>query len=95
MKIHSGIRIDQAARQLGVGSITLFRLLRQAGVLAANNLPRAEYIERGYFLVSHRSHPIEHTSGTFLRYYTVTTVTGAGMSLLADIVDNQKKEAIQ
>ncbi|WP_373232090.1 Rha family transcriptional regulator [Cohnella sp.] len=49
----SAIDMAQAAKVLdyGKGRTTLFRILRDRGVLRANNEPYQEYIDRGYFRV--------------------------------------------
>lgn len=49
----SAIEMSQAAKVLGFGKglNTLFKILREEGILRHNNEPKQEYIDRGYFRV--------------------------------------------
>jgi len=84
MQVHAGITIAAAAQQLGIGSRTLFQLLRDHGVLSSNNIATRHYIVSGDFINQERS---AFKQGTHIRrWYTVALVTGRGMSLLQEIV---------
>lgn len=84
MQVHAGIPIAEAAKQLGVGSRTLFKALRQRGVLSQNNIANRTYVISGDFVNEQRS---AYKRGTRIqRWYTVALVTGRGMSLLQEIV---------
>jgi len=71
---------NEAAKLLGTGQKKLFKLLRQDGVLSPRNFPKQSYINRGLFIVKHRSftHPI-----TGLKHYSVTQVTDKGLDWIA------------
>lgn len=82
---HYAVTIARAAQSLGIGSRRLFQLLREREVLSPNNIARRTYVEQGYFRNEHRSHYLRGTR--IQRWYTVPLVTGAGMALLQEIVD--------
>lgn len=84
MQTHAAITIAQAAKQLGIGSRTLFQLLREAGVLSEQNIATRAYVVSGELRNEHRS---AFKTGTRIqRWYTVPMVTGNGMALLQEIV---------
>ncbi len=62
---------------LGTGQNRLFRRLREAGILMANNRPYQRFLDDGYFRVvegQYRDHRGES------RTYTSTLVTGKGLA---------------
>lgn len=61
-----------------IGSVRLFRWLRQKGILMRNNLPYQEYIERGYFVVKEGTYERNHE----MHIYSKTLVTGKGQLYL-------------
>lgn len=61
-----------------IGSVRLFRWLRQKGILMNNNLPYQEYIERGYFVVKEGTYERNHE----MHIYSKTLVTGKGQLYL-------------
>lgn len=82
---HDAVTVAQAAQSLGIGSRRLFQLLRNHGVLSPKNVATRPYVEAGYLRNEHRSHYLRGTR--IQRWYTVPLVTGAGMALLQEIVD--------
>lgn len=47
--------MNVVAKSLGTGRTRLFKFLRDRGILMANNTPKQEFIERGYFKVVEKS----------------------------------------
>lgn len=77
------IEITKAAELLGIGSVSLFRELRQRMILDDKNMPLRHYVENGYFITQFRQF---HLRGTLIkRYYAVTLITPAGMAILSEI----------
>lgn len=85
MRAHADVTIAQAAQSLGIGSRRLFQLLRQRGLLSANNIAQRQYVDAGYLRNEHRSHYLPGTK--VQRWYTVPLVTGSGMALLQELID--------
>ena len=91
MQTHATITIAQAAKQLGIGSRTLFRLLRDAGVLSDTNIATRVYVAGGELRNEHRS---ALKRGTRIPvWYTVPLVTGKGMALLQEIASGAANES--
>ena len=67
--------------KLGFGDRTLFKSLREKGILMADNVPYQEYINRGYFVVD--ENPI--LIGANIQIKRVTKVTQKGMMWLARV----------
>ncbi len=86
MQTVHAIEIGLAAKQLGIGSTTLFRELRQRGILSDKNIPVRHYVECGDFVLQQR---MFHLRGTLIkRYYPITLVTARGLSLLDQIAQD-------
>ncbi|QVV97256.1 transcriptional regulator [Vibrio phage ICP1] len=62
--------MNSVAKVLGLGRNTLFRYLREIGILMDNNLPYQQYITQGYFRVN----PVTK----YGRQFNVTLVSGKG-----------------
>ena len=71
--------------KLGYGNITLFKKLREMGILMADNVPYQEYIGRGYFIVDENPLLI----GNNIKITKVTKVTQKGMRWLANKLKKQ------
>lgn len=69
------IPVGEAAKVLGTGRNTLFRALRDAGVLMANNLPYQKHVEAGRFVV--KETPVQ--MGEEVKVIAQTYFTTAGM----------------
>ena len=67
--------------KLGYGDKTLFKNLRDKGILMTDNVPYQEYIKRGYFIVD--ENPI--LMGSITKITKVTKVTQKGMMWLSKI----------
>jgi phage antirepressor YoqD-like protein len=65
--------------KLGYGDKTLYKKLREMGILMENNVPYQKYIQQGYFIVDER--PI--CIGADIRIELTTRVTQNGMVWLA------------
>ena len=77
------VSLQQAAREIGVGSRRLFQLLREQHVLGHDNIPYSHYTTRGHFVVRYGDwwHP-EKGRQTYAR----TFVTRRGLTWLRDLV---------
>ena len=62
------------AKTLGTGRNRLFDFLREHGILMAGNVPRQEYIERGYFRVKEK--PVAMGASTVNKPQTFVTAKG-------------------
>ncbi len=72
--------IADAARILGVGSKTLFKLLREKEVLGPNNIAHPRYLKVKAFVIHNRRF---RKRGTNVRqWYRVSLVTPRGLSWL-------------
>ncbi len=80
-----GLSMQAAAKQLGISRNKLFALLRKHGHLNADNTPHHHLVQQGLFTVDTRgfNNPVSGIS----RQYTVTLVTGAGLSWLHALKD--------
>jgi phage antirepressor YoqD-like protein len=85
-----GVMIRKAAKQLDIGSNTLFKKLRKAGVLKSNNLPRRDMIERGLMMTEIRSYRQRGTTDAVSRPYEVTLVTEEGVEFLKHFLDHSE-----
>ena len=87
MQSKDALSMNDAAKvlKLGYGNKTLFRRLRDAGVLMGNNVPYQEYIARGYFIVDES--PVLIGERVWIK--PVTRVTQKGMEWLSRTVERQ------
>ena len=81
------ITMQQAAKKLGIGPNILFRQLREAGVLHTHhgikNMPRRQYIERGYFYTQN----CHFTTGPYTqKEHIKPLVTPLGLSFIAEVL---------
>lgn len=80
------ISIKQAAKHLGMGSNTLFKTLRERGVLhgtgGLKNTPRLEYIKKFYFRVQFS----EYCTGQVKHQHIKTLVTPTGLAFIAELL---------
>ena len=85
------LSMNDAAKilKLGYGNKTLYRKLREQGVLMADNVPYQEYISRGYFRVDES--PI--LIGDYIQIKRVTKVTQKGMMWLSRMIEQQAATA--
>jgi len=85
------MQIKDAAKQLGIGSKTLFKLLRQRGVLNSNNIANRAYVSAGYFRIDGRSYTQRAEVYQIQRQYQVTLVTDAGLSFIQELINQEEK----
>jgi len=85
------LSMNDAAKilKLGYGNKTLYKKLREQGVLMADNVPYQEYISRGYFRVDES--PI--LIGDYIQIKRVTKVTQKGMMWLSKLLEKQEVTA--
>ncbi len=73
-----GVKIGQFAKAVGLGPVTIFRILRELKILMSRgdsyNLPYQEFIERGYFTVKQGT--FETNSTTHISHTAM--ITGRG-----------------
>ncbi|WZY36094.1 phage antirepressor [Bacillus sp. FSL W8-1122] len=67
-------KMADVAKVLGFGRNTLFKMLREAKILMANNTPYQRYIDQGYFVV--KETPITMGGQTINRPQTYVTAKG-------------------
>jgi len=81
------LSMNDAAKvlKLGYGNITLFRKLREMGILMDDNVPYQEYIARGYFRVDESPVLI----GDTIKIKRVTKVTQKGLIWLSKVFEKQ------
>ncbi len=72
--------VQEAAKMMGVGSITLFRTLREANVINVNNTPYQQYIDQGILAVKQR----EWATSTGPRFYSRTMITNKGIKWIQE-----------
>lgn len=87
------LMINDAAKQLQIGSKKFRDLLRKKGFLApGTNFPRDQFVKAGYFTTEPRSCTIKRPGDSTGRdkLYYVTLITAAGMKHLQPIVDEYK-----
>lgn len=92
----TGLMIKDAAKQLQIGSKTLFDLLHQKGLTApGTNFPSESAVRAGYFKTEPRSCTIKGPGESTGRskVYHVTLITDAGMKFLQPIVAEYKAAA--
>ncbi len=84
------VNMRDAAKLLEIGRNRLFALLRRQGVLDPDNRPRRDLVDSGYFRLVIRqrvdNYNISHP-------YTITLVSGAGLTLLRQIIDDHGEKA--
>lgn len=81
-EVHA-MELSKAAELVGVSSVSLFRELRQRGILTDKNIPLQHYVDQGLFTLSMRQF---HLRGTLIkRYYSVVQITPAGMAYISEI----------
>jgi len=75
---NKGIRLGQYAKTVGLGPVTIFKLLREQKIFMSRgdsyNLPYQEFVDRGYFTVKQGT--FETTSTTRISHTTM--ITGKG-----------------
>lgn len=76
-------------REFGVGRNTLFKILREEGVLMANNEPKQYFIDRGYFRVVER----RFEAGGEMRVGTQTFVYQKGVLFIANLLRRRREKA--
>lgn len=85
MSAGNDMTMGHIAKSLNIGRNILFKKLREAKILMANNLPYQQYIDRGYFNV--RQYSITHlTSG--IENKTQTLVTAKGMAYIHKLIQD-------
>ena len=84
-----GLSMQAAAKQLGISRNALFALLRTHGHLNADNTPRHHLVREGLFTVDTRA--FNNRVSGIRRHYTVTLVTGTGLSWLHSLVNDEPK----
>lgn len=72
------IPLADAARVLGVGSKTLFKLLRERQVLGANNVALPTFIKARLFVIHNR----RFSKSGVRQWYQVSLITPMGLSWL-------------
>lgn len=94
-----GVMIKEAARTLNIGSTTLFKKLRQYGVLnPRSNLPRQCMVQRGYFTLDERQFTkggSEPGTPGYKQTYYVTLVTPAGLLYIQELLDYETQQQKQ
>ncbi|PAE90909.1 phage antirepressor KilAC domain-containing protein [Shouchella clausii] len=80
-------KMADVAKVLGFGRNTLFKMLREAKILMANNTPYQRYIDQGYFVV--KETPITMGGQTINRPQTY--VTAKGVEWLSRQIGQNKK----
>lgn len=81
--------IQEVAKVLGQGPNRFFKLLRDEGLLLANNLPRQQYLDAGYFRVVERQF-IDRDGES--RTYTRTLITGRGFAYIQQRLSQKTKQ---
>ncbi|MDR0473428.1 MAG: phage antirepressor KilAC domain-containing protein [Treponema sp.] len=71
--------LQELAAELGIGTVTFFKLLRYKGILRSDNLPTKAYFRQGYLIVE--KVPYKFSSG-FIGYLPKARVTAKGMAFL-------------
>lgn len=92
--------VEQVASNLGYGKNNFFALMRGMGIFFYSskdadgrkvNLPKREYVERGYFVTKEEP----YTRGDKDYLYTKIYVTGKGEAWLAELDNIDKKEQLE
>jgi phage antirepressor YoqD-like protein len=86
-----GIKISEAAAQLRIGSRALLQHLRMCRVFNGK-LPRAEYLDAGYFRLEHRQYTLPGTR--VKKYYTITLVTPEGLAFIQEMVSTHNADRV-
>jgi anti-repressor protein len=81
---NSNLSVSSTAKILGIGSITLFRKLREMKILGSDNLPYQRYIDQGYFTVTQKD--IKGMRGNLKWIQPVTLVTAKGVKYLQNLL---------
>ena len=71
--------IEEVAKVLGTGQNRLFKWMRGAGILRANNLPFQRHVDEGYLRVVERQYKDKRGES---HTYTRTLVTGKGLAYI-------------
>jgi len=74
--------LQELAAEIGIGSNTFFKVLRNKGILRSDNLPSKEYFKNGYLIVE--KVPYAFSSGC-IGYLPKTRVTAKGKAVLKKI----------
>lgn len=88
------LMLKDAAKILNVGSQTLFRKLKEKGVISrTSKLPRRELVTMGLFDVEIRH--FEKGERGLRQLYSVTLVTERGLCYLRELLDEDTKKSTQ
>jgi len=71
--------LQELATEIGIGSNTFFKVLRNKKILRSDNMPSKEYFKNGYLIVE--KVPYAFSSG-FIGYLPKTRVTAKGKAFL-------------
>jgi len=87
------IDIGMVAKVLNknIGRNQLFKMLRDKGVLMLNNMPKDEYIKRGYFKVSESKYTLNDGS---IKIGLKTVVFQKGLDYINKVLNNQQNSII-
>lgn len=87
----NAISIKSVAEKLGIGTNTLFKTLRERGVLhgegSLKNTPKHEYIKKMYFRVKFT----EYCTGKVRHQHIKTLVTASGILFIAELLSAVEK----
>ena len=90
--IKQSYSVKEAASFLNIGSNTLFKKLREQGVLSHRNLPRSDLVKAGYFEVSLRQFEKRTDRFAVKQQYAVTLVTGPGLAFIQELIDPPEED---
>jgi phage antirepressor YoqD-like protein len=88
--------IKDAAKLLNIGSVTLYRILHEQGLLhKTSNLPRHDLVQAGIFRTELRDFRLGKTDRSWgtQKTYSVTLVTELGLTYLQQVIDQYQAEA--
>jgi len=89
--MRNAVMIKDAAEILNIGSHTLFRTLKDKGIIGAlNKLPRRDLVMQGLFEVDIRE--FQKGRSGVKKQYSVTLVTPAGLSYLREVIEQVKTD---
>ncbi len=88
---NSDLSMSEAAAVLGIGRNTLFKQLRDLGVLRNNNLARSDLIQAGLFRIEFRQFTKPDDRFAIRQHYGVTLVTEKGLNYLYELIDREEK----
>ncbi|WPC72945.1 phage antirepressor KilAC domain-containing protein [Vibrio porteresiae] len=90
-----GVLLGQFAKTVGMGPVTIFRVLREIGIFMSSsgqyNMPYQEYVNRGYFTVKQGT----YETNTETRISHTALITGKGeMWLRKKLIDTGHLKAV-